>query len=173
IGRGLVGHRSGRCRGLVGVRKSVQTLEGVGEKPSSAKNAEFHTYFVGKEEWGWSAWAHNAEYEVVDRGNGWYRLRNLETGQFVEKSNGQPRAFRGRARAEAEARTRQANDMLTDEAQRTDQIAAEMRALGVAEPDIQRWKAGSRARTNDRILRLHDGQPLDDLPVLPAPGEAP
>jgi hypothetical protein len=28
--------------------------------------SEYHTYFVGSEEWGFSIWAHNAEYVIVD-----------------------------------------------------------------------------------------------------------
>jgi RHS repeat-associated protein len=46
--------------------------------------ADYHTYFVGSEEWGFSVWAHNAEYEVVHTGNGWYKIRNTTTGEFVK-----------------------------------------------------------------------------------------
>jgi guanyl-specific ribonuclease Sa len=45
--------------------------------------SDYHTYFVGSREWGFSVWAHNANYEVVHYGGGWYRIRNTTTNQFV------------------------------------------------------------------------------------------
>lgn len=48
--------------------------------------SDYHTYFVGSREWGFSVWAHNANYEVVHHGGGWYRIRNTTTGEFVNGS---------------------------------------------------------------------------------------
>ena len=61
-----------------------------------------HTYFVGCQEWGFDVWVHNAEYDVVSRGKGWYRVVNRETRQPVLKPNGRPLAVRGRGNASKE-----------------------------------------------------------------------
>lgn len=41
--------------------------------------SDYHTYFVGSREWGFSVWAHNANYQTwVENGQRW--VRNVETG---------------------------------------------------------------------------------------------
>jgi hypothetical protein len=46
--------------------------------------SDYHTYFVGCEVWGFSVWAHNAQYEVEHIGGGWYKIRNTSTNEFVK-----------------------------------------------------------------------------------------
>jgi hypothetical protein len=61
-------HREKFCRAVTGAWLGrTQTLESVGEKPSSSENADYHTYFVGCDEWGFSVWAHNSylEFEQI------------------------------------------------------------------------------------------------------------
>jgi hypothetical protein len=44
--------------------------------------AEFHTYFVGTPNWGFSVWAHNA-YVVEHVGGGWYKIKDTVKNEFV------------------------------------------------------------------------------------------
>src|SRR5262249_40806908 len=49
--------------------------------------ADFHTYFVGCDEWGFSVWVHNAcALEIVPHEGG-FALRNTRTGQLVRAGN--------------------------------------------------------------------------------------
>lgn len=51
---------------------------------------EYHTYFVGGPDWGFSVWAHNAEYELHPLGDGTYALRNKATGEWVKADSASP-----------------------------------------------------------------------------------
>jgi RHS repeat-associated protein len=65
---------------------------------------EYHTYFVGYEEWGFSVWAHNAEYVVGKPiGGGWYEIIDRETGDVVKKIQGFANAKTEAARLTQEA----------------------------------------------------------------------
>jgi hypothetical protein len=44
--------------------------------------AEHHTYFVGSGEWGFSVWAHNANYVLVPHGNGFRLAEQIEENVF-------------------------------------------------------------------------------------------
>ncbi|VTR96950.1 polymorphic toxin-type HINT domain-containing protein [Tuwongella immobilis] len=44
--------------------------------------SDFHTYFVGCDEWGFSVWAHNACFVVVQEGENVFRLYKAEGGGF-------------------------------------------------------------------------------------------
>jgi hypothetical protein len=46
--------------------------------------ADFHTYFLGSEAWGFAVWAHNAEC-VVSHENGQYTVRNRETQEVLRQ----------------------------------------------------------------------------------------
>nr|MCU0705624.1 HINT domain-containing protein [Fimbriiglobus sp.] len=54
-------------------RVAVESVTDTGETVPvyNLRVADHHTYFVGRDEWGWSAWAHNTYYEE------WVK-RNLE-----------------------------------------------------------------------------------------------
>ncbi|VTR97086.1 polymorphic toxin-type HINT domain-containing protein [Tuwongella immobilis] len=41
--------------------------------------SDFHTDAVGCDDWGFSVWAHHAEYEVVHVGGGWHKIKNTTT----------------------------------------------------------------------------------------------
>ena len=69
--------------------------------------ADYHTYFVGPPEWGFSVWAHNACYVAKHRGNGRYGVYNNTTKEWVTDGGGQVRLFSKKAaQADATARTR-------------------------------------------------------------------
>jgi hypothetical protein len=73
--------------------------------------ADYHTYFVGCKEWGFSVWAHNAcQYEAfLDEATGWYRIRDAKTKQVVPwRRLNDPLRFKTLAEAEAEAVRRSA-----------------------------------------------------------------
>jgi hypothetical protein len=55
--------------------------------------AEYHTYFVGSRAWGFSVWAHNAEYEVVRLRYSSYVVVNRE-GVIVRTVNSRVQAER-------------------------------------------------------------------------------
>jgi hypothetical protein len=45
--------------------------------------ADFHTYFVGAREWGFSVWAHNADYLAIEISSGRWWLMNVKTGELL------------------------------------------------------------------------------------------
>jgi hypothetical protein len=51
---------------------TVEAIRDTGERELvyNLRVADFHTYFVGGDEWGWAAWAHNAYTLVSDRKTG-------------------------------------------------------------------------------------------------------
>jgi hypothetical protein len=65
--------------------------------------SEYHTYFVGSREWGFSVWAHNANYALIPHGSG-YRLAQIgEHGAVTvvnEAGTTTPRFFATRQLAE-------------------------------------------------------------------------
>jgi RHS repeat-associated protein len=65
--------------------------------------SEFHTYFVGSQEWGFSVWAHNANYAVLPHPGGGFALaQRLENGTFrwvTEHGTSNIRAFASEAAA--------------------------------------------------------------------------
>jgi hypothetical protein len=60
--------------------------------------SDYHTYFVGSREWGFSVWAHNANCVVVQQAGGRFRLIDVVTGREVTSAA---------TRAEIEAFARQ------------------------------------------------------------------
>ena len=44
--------------------------------------AEYHTYFVGASDWGFSVWAHNAEYSIRVGSNGKFEIVNSK-GELI------------------------------------------------------------------------------------------
>jgi hypothetical protein len=56
--------------------------------------SDYHTYFVGSREWGFSVWAHNSCFEIVEEA-GRFRIRSTTTGTVTRGSYA--------TRAEAEA----------------------------------------------------------------------
>jgi hypothetical protein len=65
--------------------------------------ADYHTYFVGCGEWGFSVWAHNAEYQVFADVYGTHSIRYWENGKLkvLETPLGDPIRFKTAAEAEA------------------------------------------------------------------------
>ena len=63
---------------------AVEAVKITGEyvKLYNLRVADYHTYFVGCTAWGFSVWAHNADYIVVRDMNGGYRLA-FEDGTLV------------------------------------------------------------------------------------------
>jgi hypothetical protein len=65
--------------------------------------SEYHTYFVGSTEWGFSVWAHNAECVVEQVGDRW-RVRLLgEGGDTYLRNTGGRNVYSSATRANAEA----------------------------------------------------------------------
>jgi hypothetical protein len=46
--------------------------------------ADFHTYFVGCDEWGFSVWAHNSCYVAEEVAPGVFKLKRVDTGAYVK-----------------------------------------------------------------------------------------
>jgi hypothetical protein len=67
-----------------GQRIAVEAVTDSGEVTTvyNLRVAEYHTYFVGSRQWGFSVWAHNAKYEVVRTPQG-LKIRNKETKKFA------------------------------------------------------------------------------------------
>ena len=91
-----------------GKRLPVETIVD-GQEAATVYNVEveqFHTYFVGCQEWGFSLWAHNAEYQVFADVFGTYSIRYWEgtgshrTLKVLETPNGNPIRFRTAAEAD-------------------------------------------------------------------------
>ena len=61
--------------------------------------ADYHTYFVGADEWGFAVWAHNA-CQVKHVGGGHYRVFNTVTGKWVKQSGNLLQA-KGKAQVDA------------------------------------------------------------------------
>jgi hypothetical protein len=89
------------------------TVDGVKETGTwetvyNLRIADYHTYFVGCDEWGFSVWAHNAYSVGKDLGGGWHEILNTE-GKVVGKIQGKQKAIDHVAglnkAAEAAART--------------------------------------------------------------------
>jgi len=78
-GNELLGH-DGKWVPVAGINDSgrVQTVYNVEVEAS-------HTYFVGKAEWGFSAWVHNANCSIKALKNGKYELINNTTGKSLGK----------------------------------------------------------------------------------------
>jgi hypothetical protein len=70
--------------------------------------ADYHTYFVGCQQWGFAVWAHNADCFVVGEtlGGGWFPIKNARTGEVIAKVQGQAKAI-----AEATRLTEKAADV--------------------------------------------------------------
>jgi hypothetical protein len=70
--------------------------------------ADYHTYFVGSREWGFSVWAHNADCFVIEhRGAGRWGVKNARTGEWVEEGGRVKLFSKEGAGAEAALRTRE------------------------------------------------------------------
>lgn len=66
-------------------QKVIVETVGDGKEVKTVYNvciAETHTYFVGRLAWGFSVWAHNAEYAVVRTEGGW-RLWDLDRNDWA------------------------------------------------------------------------------------------
>ena len=69
---------------------------------------DYHTYFVGSREWGFSVWAHNANYAVVQEGPNVFRLYQIEangTRTAVRDLAGEVRTFANAEEAFTAVRT--------------------------------------------------------------------
>ncbi|WP_162658920.1 polymorphic toxin-type HINT domain-containing protein [Tuwongella immobilis] len=71
--------------------------------------AEDHTDVVGCDEWGFSVWAHNAEYVHAHRGNGKWGVKNKETGEWVKDGENVKLHSKDEAVKEAQRLTKLAN----------------------------------------------------------------
>lgn len=84
----------GNCGKLESIRRAGEHVDVYNFRVSN-----WHTYFVGSDEWGFSVWAHNADYEIHVTPEGKFRLRNKETGEWVKPEsesvnpNAAPREF--------------------------------------------------------------------------------
>src|SRR5262249_40864684 len=67
----------------------VEGVEDTGEFATvyNLRVADFHTYFVGCDAWGFSVWAHNADYAIVKGTDGVYTIIHKETGSVVKVAN--------------------------------------------------------------------------------------
>jgi hypothetical protein len=63
--------------------------------------ADYHTYFVGKEEWGFSVWAHNADYVIQPRPDGKIGIFYKDGNPVIDHGLGSQRAFSSQAAAQA------------------------------------------------------------------------
>jgi hypothetical protein len=63
--------------------------------------AEHHTYFVGCQTWGFSVWAHNAEYEIKPIGGGKYGIFHKDGRPVIDHGLGAQRPFDKPAQAQA------------------------------------------------------------------------
>jgi hypothetical protein len=90
----LVGH--------AGRSATVEEAQDTGkhERVYNLRVGDYHTYFVGCQEWGFSIWAHNADYEVfLDAGSNTWRVRNVATHAVIDSPLGAPIEFSSRAQA--------------------------------------------------------------------------
>ncbi|QJW92556.1 hypothetical protein FTUN_0052 [Frigoriglobus tundricola] len=85
-----------------------QTLESIGENESSLRIADYHTYFVGCDEWGFSVWAHNTsafnkivesvfKENTVARNEAWELLKAGDRDGFIkalERQGAKPEAIK-------------------------------------------------------------------------------
>jgi YD repeat-containing protein len=82
---------------------------------------DFHTYFVGCDEWGFSVWAHNTDcanpnYRVERRGDHIYLVQHRGNGDWgvVESKGGRTTSVRGDTEAEVFARARREGFLIDD-----------------------------------------------------------
>jgi hypothetical protein len=61
---------------------------GVWAKLYNLRVADHHTYFVGKPEWGFAVWAHNADCAIVETKNGRFEVVDLSVEQGIFTANG-------------------------------------------------------------------------------------
>jgi hypothetical protein len=112
----------------------------VGETASSARVADFHTYFVGCQEWGFSVWAHNADcWKVADAAEGgfWKVTKPGENARLF--------ATREEAAAFANARNAAAQAAADAAAAAAARQAAEQAA---ARADLAKTIAGGHAKAD-------------------------
>jgi hypothetical protein len=71
--------------GYDGQHSTIEDLHDTGayETVYNVRIADYHTYFVGGEEWGFSVWAHNTCYEIRQIAEGKFGLFNRTTGEAV------------------------------------------------------------------------------------------
>ena len=87
--------------GWVAVESVADTSEV--ERVYNLRVADFYTYFVGRDEWGFAVWAHNAECVVEQIGDRW-RVRLLgEGGDTYLRNTGGRNVYSSATRANAEA----------------------------------------------------------------------
>jgi len=93
---------------------AVEAVEdtGVWEAVYNFRIADDHTYFVGCTEWGFSVWAHNADYDVYPQHGGRYSVRYRETPgsktEFATELNGDITKFASKVDADAWVASHQA-----------------------------------------------------------------
>jgi hypothetical protein len=89
---------------------------------------DYHTYFVGSREWGFSVWAHNAEYEFVHRGAGRYGIRERGSNNWVMEGDRVRLYSRDSAQAEATRLTQSASQGTGEGSQAADLLDSIRRA---------------------------------------------
>jgi len=70
--------------------------------------ADYHTYFVGSREWGFSVWAHNAEYMAFRDKDGIFHLIR-DDGKAILGADGKPITVQGRTAVELAQNIEKAN----------------------------------------------------------------
>ncbi len=131
---------------------------------------EHHTYFVGCEEWLFSVWAHNDEYQIERGRNGWHRIWNQTRRRYETRPDGKVLRIRGERAVFDRIRSLRANDVLVADAARATEIAEQMAAANYTPEEIASWRAAASNRTDGRVARIHHGDP-ETLHPYPAPWE--
>jgi hypothetical protein len=105
-----------------------------------------HTFFAGKDSWGWAVWVHNTL-----------------NGECFKWDPGVERWRDPRGRFSNWYLARYTQDLA-----RIDRICAEMKRMGKSPSEIAEWSAGAHARADGRLWRAGKGE-SDTLPAYPAP----
>jgi len=82
---------------------AVQAVEESGRITTvyNVRVEEYHSYFVGCGEWGFSVWAHNADYVINPTGDGTFGLFHKDGNPVIDAGLGVQRRFATKAEAEA------------------------------------------------------------------------
>jgi intein/homing endonuclease len=94
---------------------TVESVEdtGIWSTVYNLRVADYHTYFVGKDEWGFSVWAHNADYNVTKDGK--YKFASGREEAIAVKVRLKKADYDATQQAEITAKYQKANRLLYDE----------------------------------------------------------
>jgi hypothetical protein len=104
--------------------------------------AEYHTYFIGRDEWGFSIWTHNSCYKAYADSYGSFMIRRFNNGQIEQLLDSSGNAIRFETLEEAEAAAARLNAPKAGSVPRA-------KVVGVPESSdvVTLWKAPGKGRT--------------------------